>query len=200
MSFRFRRRVTIIPGVRLNFGKRGTSVSIGHRGFWYTIGPRGRGTTIGLPGTGISWTQHYPRRSARIVKQQLIGGNSPRRVDARLVGFALLVLFAVFLFDRLHSLVSNWSSVAVAPSNGPVQTVLESQVERPVASEPPAGKNLPGVDPQTTSSVPVDRAKHVESPTSVIPGIHKKKSRETRAAMSAATASNPHSNHAQRSP
>lgn len=70
MGWRFQRRVRIVPGVRLNFGKRGTSISFGHRGFWYTIGARGRRrATLGFPGTGLSYTTtsggaHRPARPA----------------------------------------------------------------------------------------------------------------------------------------
>ena len=60
MTLRFTRRVTLIPGLRVNFSKSGASLSIGHRGIWYTIGPKGRRATIGLPGSGLYWTQHYP--------------------------------------------------------------------------------------------------------------------------------------------
>lgn len=57
MGFRFYRRLSIIPGVRLNVGTRGTSVSFGHRGAWYTVGPHGRRTaTLGWPGSGLRYT------------------------------------------------------------------------------------------------------------------------------------------------
>lgn len=61
MSFRFRRSVRIMPGVRLNFSRKGTSVSFGGRGFHYTVGKTGTRTTIGVPGTGMSWTK-FERR------------------------------------------------------------------------------------------------------------------------------------------
>jgi hypothetical protein len=60
MSWRFRRRLRVIPGVILNVGKRGTSVSIGGRGAHVTYGRRGRRATIGLPGTGVSYTTYEP--------------------------------------------------------------------------------------------------------------------------------------------
>jgi hypothetical protein len=49
MGFRFYRRLPIVPGVRLNLGTRGVSLSVGHRGAWYTrLGPHGRRTaTLG---------------------------------------------------------------------------------------------------------------------------------------------------------
>jgi hypothetical protein len=56
MGLRFRRSVKLLPGVRLNFGKRGASVSVGVRGAHVTYGPTGRRTTVGIPGTGLSYT------------------------------------------------------------------------------------------------------------------------------------------------
>jgi hypothetical protein len=56
MGFRFRRSIKILPGVRLNFGKRGISTSIGIRGAHITVGKTGTRTTVGLPGSGLSYT------------------------------------------------------------------------------------------------------------------------------------------------
>jgi hypothetical protein len=56
MGFRFNRRVSILPGVRVNFGKTGASLSVGRRGSWLTFGRRGTQATVGLPGTGLSYT------------------------------------------------------------------------------------------------------------------------------------------------
>ncbi|HEX5436981.1 MAG TPA: DUF4236 domain-containing protein [Gemmatimonadaceae bacterium] len=53
MALRFRRSISIIPGVRLNLSKSGLSTSIGPRGASLTIGPRGAYTNVGIPGTGI---------------------------------------------------------------------------------------------------------------------------------------------------
>jgi len=57
MSFRSSRRLSIVPGWRVNLSKHGASLSIGHRGAWYTMGPRGQRATLGLPGTGLFWTE-----------------------------------------------------------------------------------------------------------------------------------------------
>lgn len=56
MGFRFRRSLTILPGIRLNFGKRGVSTSIGVRGAHVTLGKTGTRTTVGIPGSGLSYT------------------------------------------------------------------------------------------------------------------------------------------------
>jgi hypothetical protein len=56
MGFRFRRSIRILPGIRLNIGKRGVSTSIGVRGAHVTLGHGQVRETVGLPGTGLSYT------------------------------------------------------------------------------------------------------------------------------------------------
>ena len=56
--FRFHRSFRLMPGVRLNLGKRSASVSVGMRGAHVTLGgPQGTRTTVGLPGSGLSNTE-----------------------------------------------------------------------------------------------------------------------------------------------
>ena len=63
MSWNFRRRVKVAPGVFVNLGKKGATTSIGPRGAKMTIGRHGTYINTGIPGTGI-----YSRRK--------IGGNT----------------------------------------------------------------------------------------------------------------------------
>ncbi|EBA00904.1 DUF4236 domain-containing protein [Marinobacter sp. ELB17] len=55
MAFRFRRTVSIFPGVRINLGKRGVSVSAGVRGANVTLGRNGLYGNVGIPGSGMSY-------------------------------------------------------------------------------------------------------------------------------------------------
>src|SRR6202453_1879235 len=55
-SFRFYRRVHLLPGVSLNLSKSGPSLTMGMRGAHVTVGSRGVTRTVGLPGTGIYYT------------------------------------------------------------------------------------------------------------------------------------------------
>ena len=55
MGFRFYRGVTLLPGLRLNFSKRGPSLSVGRRGLSLNLSPSGVRTTVGIPGSGISY-------------------------------------------------------------------------------------------------------------------------------------------------
>ena len=54
-SLRFRRSVSICKGVRLNFGKKGVSISAGVPGFrkTYNFNTKKTTTSVGIPGTGI---------------------------------------------------------------------------------------------------------------------------------------------------
>lgn len=55
MGFRFRKSISICPGVRLNFGKSGlSSLGVGPRGASVSIGKRGVHSNVGIPGTGLS--------------------------------------------------------------------------------------------------------------------------------------------------
>ena len=57
MGLRYRRSISICPGIRLNFSNSGMSISGGVPGFRKTISTSGRvTTTVGLPGTGLYYT------------------------------------------------------------------------------------------------------------------------------------------------
>jgi hypothetical protein len=57
MGFRFSRRVSILPGLKLNVSGNGLSLSAGVRGAHINFGPRGTYASMGLPGTGLSYRQ-----------------------------------------------------------------------------------------------------------------------------------------------
>lgn len=84
MGLRFTRRITIFPGVRLNFSKSGVSLSIGPRGASITLGKRGVYGNVGLPGTGLSYRTRLDapaRGAARELTNENVAemlGDSPR--------------------------------------------------------------------------------------------------------------------------
>ncbi|PCR97552.1 hypothetical protein CP336_07325 [Pseudomonas fluorescens] len=63
MGFRFSKRITIIPGVRLNISGSGVSTSIGPRGLSLTMARNGTFLNAGLPGTGLSCRERIDRPS-----------------------------------------------------------------------------------------------------------------------------------------
>jgi hypothetical protein len=93
MGFRFRKSVTILPGVRINLGKSGVSTTLGGRGRSVTVGKRGTHANVGLPGTGLSYRERLDLPGGRV--QRARGGS--RVLAALFVGFLLLwVLGALF--------------------------------------------------------------------------------------------------------
>ena len=61
MGWRFRKRTKLLPGVDLNLGKRGGSVSVGPRGARLNLGRRGLTGTLTLLGTGLSYVWRRKR-------------------------------------------------------------------------------------------------------------------------------------------
>ena len=60
MGFRFQKRISILPGLRVNLSKGGVSLTEGVPGAHVTIGRTPR-VTVGLPGSGLSYTQIFGR-------------------------------------------------------------------------------------------------------------------------------------------
>lgn len=56
VPFRYRKSLRLAPGLRLNFAKRGASLSVGGPGFTRNFSRRGVWTTISAPGTGLSYS------------------------------------------------------------------------------------------------------------------------------------------------
>jgi hypothetical protein len=82
VGFRFRRRIKLLPGVRLNISKSGVSTSVGEPGA--TINLRGNNvrTTVGVPSSGLSYTSSARGR---------VGGSA-------VVLVVLFILVLVFLW------------------------------------------------------------------------------------------------------
>ena len=72
MGLRFRKRISILPGVNLNLGKSSASVSVGVPGFRKTFNTKGTVTTsVGLPGTGLYYVDtKNPRKEKEKAKKQ----------------------------------------------------------------------------------------------------------------------------------
>ncbi len=64
MGFRFQKRISILPGVRINLSKSGVSTSLGPRGADVNIGKDGVTANAGIPGTGLSYRQKVGGASA----------------------------------------------------------------------------------------------------------------------------------------
>ncbi|MGI6792312.1 DUF4236 domain-containing protein [Aminivibrio sp.] len=60
MGIRFRKSITIAPGVRINLSKSGVSATLGVKGASLGIGKGGVHANVGLPGSGIFYRKKLP--------------------------------------------------------------------------------------------------------------------------------------------
>ncbi len=103
MGWRFRRSVKLLPGVRLNVGKRSAGVSVGPRGAKVSLNTKREvRRTVGLPGTGLSYTEQSKLSQADEAPAQppaeLVSDHPKRRSPRKVVGWAsvaVIVLVAV---------------------------------------------------------------------------------------------------------
>ena len=80
---RFMKRIRLFPGIRLNLGKRGASVSVGPRGLTTTLGSSGIRQTVGGPGTGLSWSRKIKvAETEGAAVKRLIERGAPLIMDA----------------------------------------------------------------------------------------------------------------------
>jgi hypothetical protein len=71
MGFNFRKSVKIMPGVRLNVGKKSAGLSFGGRGMRYSINSNGGSrVSASIPGTGLSYSTSLTGRSQRTTAYQ----------------------------------------------------------------------------------------------------------------------------------
>jgi hypothetical protein len=115
MAFRFRKSFKVLPGVRLNLSKSGTSLSVGGRGATLNVGGKnGPRTTVGIPGTGISYTERVGEPAGEVVPtaaEPMPQNNGERALNTagQVLGVVLkvagwLLLIAVVFFAALMAL------------------------------------------------------------------------------------------------
>ena len=74
MGFRFQKRLSILPGVRINLSKGGVSTSLGPRGADVNIGRNGVTTNAGIPGTGLSYRSKVGGKGGALGILALVAG------------------------------------------------------------------------------------------------------------------------------
>lgn len=85
MSLRFRKTITLAPGLRLNLGDRGVSLSAGPRGASVTLGRNGLFGNVGLPGTGLSYRTRLDGRRGNAAEPEPIPITATIGTDGRLI-------------------------------------------------------------------------------------------------------------------
>jgi hypothetical protein len=101
MGFRFRKYFGILPGVRVNLGKKRVSVSIGGRGLTANISKDGIRKTVSIPGTGISYSNYQKHPETKK------SGNEIRPLVLYAVIFAIVGIAVVIVTVIVLQLKSN---------------------------------------------------------------------------------------------
>jgi hypothetical protein len=137
--FRFRRSIKILPGVRWNLNKGGSSLTFGGRGYRHTIGSKGSRTTVGIPGTGISYTQVHssgakpPGLPPPLPSTQMPPTSQKRGMNkAGWLYAAGLTVIGIWLLSFLSNLQTPAVTRQSAPSASPTLPVSSPLAVRPV--------------------------------------------------------------------
>ncbi|MFZ3481788.1 DUF4236 domain-containing protein [Sphingomonas sp. 3-13AW] len=120
MGFRFSKRLTIMPGVRLNLGLGGPSLSVGPRGASVSIGRKGVFGNVGIPGSGLSY------------RTRLDGGGTPGRSGASLPPTLMLEVRngrVEFTDGNGRDIPDELRSAAVRENRVEAERMLEEQAE-----------------------------------------------------------------------
>jgi hypothetical protein len=136
--FRFRRSFKVLPGVRWNLNKGGSSFTFGGRGLKYTVGNKGARTTVGIPGTGVSYTQVHSRGAKSHAtppplpsKQMTLTSQKPGMGKAGWLIAAGLTLIGVWLLTFLNSAQEPKARPRIAPAASPISPVFNPPAVAP---------------------------------------------------------------------
>lgn len=107
MGTRFRKSKKIAPGVKVNIGKKGVSVTMGPKGLHHTVSTTGKKTTsIGIPGTGISYVKTSSNTSTTSLEENSFKNNDGTHKPKKSWGKKLLVGICVFFFIGVIAVVA----------------------------------------------------------------------------------------------
>ncbi len=171
MAFRFRRTVRIAPGLRLNFGRTGMSLSAGVRGANLTFGRRGVYSNVGVPGTGMSYRRRLDTggdvSSADLPRTAVPLGGGQYRVSAAIsldeqgrllladTGGNPLAPSVERAFRREHEPeLRQWLQGKCAEINGGGAAVLQPHLDTPPPDRAVTFTPAPFTEPRPQEPVP----------------------------------------------
>jgi hypothetical protein len=133
MGWRFRKSVSIAPGIRVNMGRGGiTSLSVGGRGGTLNIGKRGVTSTSSIPGTGLSYQHRWRRRAASSSSGSKSGGPILGLLLLIGIGYAILRTPSQPNTPNVATLPAH---ISQAVTGGPTAglTLVESAIAAPIS-------------------------------------------------------------------
>ena len=127
MGFRFQKRISILPGVRINLSKSGASASLGPRGADVNIGRDGVTANAGIPGTGLSY------------REKLGGATGGSRSKTGWLG--ILAVMGGLGFWAFQHAGKIEKTIAPHPANTVLSTVSSTKPSTDAVSTSPAPTN-----------------------------------------------------------
>ena len=106
MGFRFQKRISLLPGIRLNLSKSGASLTVGKSGLSVNLGKNGATGNVGIPGTGLSYREKIIGNSRSVSDQDAAQPEQGVQVASSGAGiwkwlfFAAVVVIVVLLAAR----------------------------------------------------------------------------------------------------
>jgi hypothetical protein len=103
MGWRYRKRISLGKGLRINLSKSGVSLGLGPPGANINLGRRGMRTTVGLPGTGLSYqkTRSWGVKSSAPKPDELEPSAGILHPHTRLGKVVLVIVVAAAVFGVL---------------------------------------------------------------------------------------------------
>ncbi len=153
MGLRFRKSIKILPGVKLNLGKKSAGVSVGTTGARYSVNSSGRKTsTVGIPGTGLS----YSKSSG--------GGKKSDKSSKSVLPWRLIIAVGVLIFILIGGIAA-----CTDPDDEPTTTTTAAETTTEAESESKTSiiEAVAALSPHETTAETTEKAteKRTEKPT-----------------------------------
>lgn len=117
MGLRFRKSIKILPGVKLNLGKKSAGVSVGTTGARYSVNSSGRKTsTVGIPGSGLSYSKSS-------------GGKKSDKGSNTVLPWRLIIAVAVLIFILIGGIAACSDSDDEPTTTTAAETTTEAEPE-----------------------------------------------------------------------
>lgn len=97
MTFRFQRRIKILPGLRLNVSKTGFSWTVGTRGASVTAKDGHLTGNAGIPGTGLSYRERLDLPSGKQDQVATAKSESSSSRFSSLLVMIIVLLIGIFI-------------------------------------------------------------------------------------------------------
>lgn len=126
MGWGYRKRKQILPGVWLNFSKKGISTTIGKRGASVNFGSNGTFLNLGIPGTGLYSRQRISSGSRRNRKESIASDNVQQSASEHQYryGSSCFGCFAIICWMALFGFIFSANSGDAKDSSGALVFVI----------------------------------------------------------------------------